>query len=196
MMIEPGLDMIVCTQLTMPNERFRQGPTLHVEQGQRRQGGAFDWHVRHLNSRLEPVDFGTVLAHRLQREPLLCLAARAAWSLWNDDTPFEELEDYVGLVVEVTYGDDNVATIYVELDEASGRYTGSAAPCFELSLATFDSRGRRDAGHWVRSVLNEVAFGDVKPLPPVSRGATLRTLPACWKEGAESAKDSVLIYFL
>jgi len=115
-MNEPGLDMIVCTALTLSDGSFRQGPTLRVEQGHRRQGGAFDWYVRHLNSRLELVDCGTVFGHRLQHEPLLCLAARAAWSLWNDDTPFEDLEDYVGLVVEVTYGEDNVATIFVELD--------------------------------------------------------------------------------
>lgn len=193
MTIELDLRMIVSTGLLLSGDRFHWGPRLELVQGHRRPGGAFDWDVTSVNQHHEPVANGTVFGHNLQREPLLCLAARGAWALWNDHAPLIETEQYTGLVIEVSYAEDVISFIRVSVDARGSSYTGESAGGFSLSLKTFDCLRRRDVGHWIRSVLNEVAFGDVRPSPQVARGGEPRRLPACWRRNDKLRLDSLLI---
>ena len=125
----------------------------------------------------------------------MCLAARGAWALWNDNTTIFETDQYTGLIIEVTYGEDTISSIHVDVDARGSNYTGRSVKGLSLSQRTFDSLRRRDVGHWIRAVLNELAFGDMQPLPQVTRGSAPRELPTCWRKGNESRIDGVLALF-
>ena len=184
----PALQMDVGTSVLRSGGKRFSGPRFQLIRGHRRPAGAFDWDVRQLNHQLETIATGTVFGHQVWREPLLCLAARGAWSLWNDNTPLLASDRCNGLVIEVTYGVDAISFIQVAADHRGSRYIGScagnssgmAAATSCLSLTTLDSVRRRDVGHWIRAVLSELAFGDVKPLPSPTVGSAPRELPSCW----------------
>jgi len=189
---QTALEMTVTTALGLPDGIYFQGPRFDLSEGHRRPGNAFDWNVTHLSPQLEPLMQGTVFNHRLEKEPLLCLAARGAWALWNDNTPFADSDEYTGLAIEVLYGEFTTSFIIVEVDARGSTYTGSSLDQLRLARKTADCLQRRDPRHWVRAVLNELAFGDVKPLPHATSGGEPRKLPGCWSHGNASRFDDRL----
>ena len=150
----------------------------------RRVGGAEDWVVSQLGPAEAYGAQGTVFDHVLHREPLLCLAARGAWSLWNDNVPFVDFVACKRLAIEVSSDVAAVALILVCASEQGTHYSGwSCQEDMSLSMETFDTVRRRDVGHWIRLTLNEVAFGNVSPLPQRHRRDGIGRLPTFWTSG-------------
>lgn len=151
-----------------------------MRRGRGRVGLAHDWGVTLLNNSGKPCREAELHGHQFTREPLLGLAARGAWTLWNDDVPFEAKQLCRALRIRVLSDEKFVAEVLLVLDQVGGTLTGWAWPHRQLCVATFETPGPRDVGHWTRLVLCEVAFADVQPRPQLLARDGRCELPASW----------------
>jgi hypothetical protein len=130
-------------------------------------------------------------------EPLLCLAARAAWELWGTCPSLCEHWKLWGtcpscgeqsalsaMGVQVVYGEEVAAAVAVTLDSRGATYTGwTLAPVMRLKFSTTDGPHSRDPQHWLAQLMTLTAFGRCRP-PDVPDGDTkLRFLPSFWQPG-------------
>jgi hypothetical protein len=168
------------SRVQLPGGTSTIGVAFELSQGRKRASGARDWNVqeRHPDGSIRR---GTVHQHLASGEPKLCLVARAAWTLWNDDMPMVETGKYVGLEVVVKNNTSLIAMISLDV----GR-TGTEAKgyCYEtrsaLAMRSLDSMRAHDVGHWTRLTLCEMAFGEVAPPPRLPRQSAPRLLPTFW----------------
>ena len=183
---EPGdyLCMGVCTATCSSNGEFDWGPRFDLEPGRAYADGSCDWHVAHLGQDSKLIARATVRRHTFKKEPLLCLAARAAWSLWSQRSSVLNTVAYKRLAIEMTYGDDLTAAITVTVDGRGRAYSGFSFPeGVGIALTTNDRLGLHNLEHWICGVLNKVSFGSIRPSRGRAKYERRRGLPSCWSKG-------------
>lgn len=176
-------DLRVHSSTRNADGEWQTAVAFRLSAGRRRTGKARDWDVEQVAPTEDCAAKGTVFQHVLHGEPLLCLAARGAWSLWNDNVPLVDSDACDGLAIEVTSDSAVVAMIRLRLGPCGSLFSGWCRHdemTMRLSMATFDPVRRRDVRHWTRLTLSELAFGDLAPPPDSTARRSTRTLPACW----------------
>jgi hypothetical protein len=157
------------------------GPSFDVHPIKQLQGGTLLWEAW-------PTDgsqgFMEVNGPKLEAEPPLFLAARAAWELWGNEPSCIEQPDFDGMSLQVDYDAQTMAAIAMVVDSRGATYTGwTLSPVLRLEFRTTDGPYSRDPQHWLSQIMTLIAFGSRRP-PDVSDGATkLRSLPSFWKPG-------------
>lgn len=178
------LYMAVCTATCPTSGATKWGPRYELEPGRTNPDGSREWYAMQLGHDLEPIARATVSRHIFRKEPLLCLAARGAWSLWGKKHPEPAMAAYSGLAIEVTYGNDLMAATAVMVDDGGSVYTGwSWNEGVSLALKTPDGPGLRNVEQWICAVFNKVAFGTVRPPRRRTERERPRCLPSCWSTG-------------